>query len=64
MSQHWDAAADKSCNRHGQQVHGVLGCGSGAGQDGKAGRWENRCGLSLCVVLLSKDVAKESPSGR
>lgn len=64
MSQHWDAAANKSCNRHGQQVHGVWGCGSGAGQGGKAGRWENRCGLSLRVFLLSKDVAKESPSGR
>ena len=64
VSQHWDAAANKSCNRHGQQVHGVWGCGSGAGQGDKAGRWENRCGLSLCDFLLSKDVAKESPSGR
>ena len=51
VSQYWDAATNKSSNGHRQKVHGMLGCGLGAGQGGKAGQWENRCGLSLCVFF-------------
>lgn len=65
MSQHWDAAANKSCNRHGQQVHGMWGLWF----RGRPG-WQSRTVgeqvwlVPLRVFLLSKDVAKESPSGR